>query len=258
MKIFLVIEEADFYQPNFVHDLLSNTRYTWVGAALVTKVKPRNSFQNYMAAHWYYLTLPELFRMATKKIRHELIRRRILPAPHGLFDSVRQALEHHSIPFFEAHYNINQPCYLDQIRALSPDIILSSNSLIFGTELLNLPPLGCINRHSALLPAYGGVWPVFQALRCGEEYVGVTVHRMSPQVDRGEILSRITIPTAHDTVDALYQKCFSCSAQAVFTALENLQTPGFTALPPHCPPSYFSFPTRRHWQQFRRMRKRFI
>jgi methionyl-tRNA formyltransferase len=58
------------------------------------------------------------------------------------------------------------------------------------------PRLGALNVHPSLLPAYRGKEPLFWALLRGEHEVGVTVHRMTEEVDAGPILlqRRIEVP----------------------------------------------------------------
>lgn len=52
---------------------------------------------------------------------------------------------------------------------------------------LNLPPFGFFNFHFALLPQYRGPSPVFWQLKNGEQYGGLTIHRMDAGLDTGPI-----------------------------------------------------------------------
>lgn len=60
-------------------------------------------------------------------------------------------------------------------------------------SLLDLLPLGAVNAHPSLLPAYRGPSPLFWAFRDGREQTGVTVHRVSPGEDDGRVFSRTAI-----------------------------------------------------------------
>ncbi|HEY7357813.1 MAG TPA: methionyl-tRNA formyltransferase [Ktedonobacterales bacterium] len=53
--------------------------------------------------------------------------------------------------------------------------------------LLHLP-LGALNLHPSLLPAYRGPAPGFWVLRNGEQFTGATVHLMDERFDAGDIL----------------------------------------------------------------------
>jgi len=55
-------------------------------------------------------------------------------------------------------------------------------------EIIELPPLGCINIHGSLLPKYRGASPVQQAVINGEKETGVTSMYISEEMDAGDIL----------------------------------------------------------------------
>lgn len=257
MRIFLVIDETCFYQPNFVAEVIRKTDHEFVGAALVTKVPDKHNIEKYIIRHWYYLKLPEIFKLGIKKINYLLKDRFLRNDKDRSFYRVSSVFRYFKIDYFQVAYNINQKRYLQKIREKKPDVIISSNSLIFGKELLSIPQY-CINRHSALLPSYGGLWPVFQAVRRGEEQVGVSVHLMNEKIDRGVILSQEKIRISpNDTIDSLYKKCFAISASVTIRALQNIEK-GIETVQNDYTPSYYSFPSRQNWQEFRKRKRGFI
>lgn len=71
---------------------------------------------------------------------------------------------------------------------------------IIKDHLLNMPPLGCINVHASLLPAYRGAAPMQRALMAGEPYSGVTIMDMVREMDAGDMLdtARVEIPLDMD------------------------------------------------------------
>ena len=150
--------------------------------------------------------------------------------------------------------DINSTEFLNQLRALDPDLVVSvACPQIFGKELLEMPRLGCINVHSALLPHYRGVLPTFWVLANGEETTGVTVHRMTPGIDGGEILlqKRVSI-TPDETLHSLMRRCKSVAAEAVVETVAGFRADSIQAMPnPDDEGSYFSFPTRADVRRFR-------
>jgi methionyl-tRNA formyltransferase len=60
--------------------------------------------------------------------------------------------------------------------------------------VLSLPAQGCINFHFGLLPRYQGADPVFWQLRNGEKEGGITVHRMTSEIDAGPVLFHSSLP----------------------------------------------------------------
>jgi methionyl-tRNA formyltransferase len=258
MRIFLIIDETHFYQPNFVAELIKKMQHDIVGAVLVTKVLAKSNIELYMIKHCYYLKVSELFKLGTKKLSLIFKNHFLKNNEENGFYSVKKVYKYFNIDYFEVKHNINREVYLNKIREKKPDIIISSNSMIFGKELLNIPKY-CINRHSALLPSYGGLWPVFQAIRKGAKEVGVTVHTMEKKIDKGIILSQIVIPIDEDdTIDALYQKCFQNSAKTVLGAIKKIEENDITTLQNNYESSYYSFPTKEHWRQFRERKIKFI
>lgn len=71
---------------------------------------------------------------------------------------------------------------------------------IIKDHLLNMPPLGCINVHASLLPAYRGAAPMQRALMAGEPYSGVTIMDMVREMDAGDMLeiAKVEIPLNMD------------------------------------------------------------
>ena len=260
MRLFLIIEETRFYHPDFIANFLKKTKDHVVGAALVTKVSAKNNLENYLIKNWHYLKLFEMIKLFVKKnilFLQDVICKKRTDAP---FYSVRSVFDFFNIDFFEVEYNINQKKYLDKIRGEKPDVIISSNPLIFKKELLyDIPNICCINRHSALLPSYGGVLPVFQAYRNEEQYTGVSVHVMESKIDNGAVLTQGKVRIEDtNTLSDLYEKCFAISADLVIEALEKVRNNDFTSCAEKKELTYFSFPTGDQWKVFRRRGGRFI
>jgi len=85
--------------------------------------------------------------------------------------------------------NVNEPTFLDGLARLAPDLVVVT---AFGQKLrqplLDLPRLGCLNVHFSLLPRHRGAAPVAHAILQGDRETGVTIMRMAPGMDAGDIL----------------------------------------------------------------------
>lgn len=66
---------------------------------------------------------------------------------------------------------------------------------------LDVPRLGVINCHPALLPRHRGPIPISWAFREGDGHYGMTWHRMDANLDTGGILAQTTIPMEDDDFD---------------------------------------------------------
>lgn len=73
-----------------------------------------------------------------------------------------------------------------------PDVIVLAafGPPFLGNEVLNWPKYGCLNVHASLLPRWRGASPVFAAIKNGDKETGVTIMKMTKEVDRGPILEQ--------------------------------------------------------------------
>jgi methionyl-tRNA formyltransferase len=123
---------------------------------------------------------------------------------------------------------------------------------------LELPRLGCLNVHSALLPKYRGMLPTFWALLNGEPETGVTVHRMVEGIDGGDIILQRRVPIAADeTLLSLMRKTKRMAADLVLDSIKEFDAGTVSSMSnPADGGSYFSFPTRADVDRFRALGRR--
>jgi methionyl-tRNA formyltransferase len=82
-----------------------------------------------------------------------------------------------------------------EIAALHPDLLVSfAYGRIFGPRFLALFPLGGINIHPSLLPAYRGPAPIPRAILNGDRETGISIQRLAPEMDCGDILAQESFP----------------------------------------------------------------
>ena len=80
--------------------------------------------------------------------------------------------------------------FLDELRELKPDlIVVVAYGQILPAAILELPPHGCLNVHTSLLPKYRGAAPIQWAIANGDAETGVTIMKMDAGLDTGPILS---------------------------------------------------------------------
>jgi methionyl-tRNA formyltransferase len=83
----------------------------------------------------------------------------------------------------------NAADFLDRLRENKPEVgVLTAYGFILGRKLLQVPSRGFLNIHPSLLPRYRGAAPIQRAVMNGEVETGVTVIRMSEEVDAGDVL----------------------------------------------------------------------
>lgn len=97
---------------------------------------------------------------------------------------------------------------LQTLKSVEPDLIVASNwRTLIPPAVFELPRLGTLNVHDALLPRYAGFAPLNWAIINGETEVGVTAHMMNAELDAGDIVLQRAVPVGptETTVD-LFQK----------------------------------------------------
>ncbi len=157
--------------------------------------------------------------------------------------------------------SVNQPKYLEQVRAIAPDVIVSvASPEIFKPELLAIPRLGCINMHSGRLPTYRGMMPTFWQMLRGEEAVTVTVHRMAERLDAGDVLAtrRFAIKR-YDSLDRVIKGTKCAGARLLIEVLCDLRADRAQSTPLDMKQaSYFSFPKPEDVREFRKRGHRLL
>ncbi|MGC8668234.1 MAG: methionyl-tRNA formyltransferase [Chthonomonadales bacterium] len=114
--------------------------------------------------------------------------------------------------------------FLQVARNLQPDVlVLAAFGQIIPQTLLDLPPLGPINVHASLLPAYRGAAPIQRAIMNGEQLTGVTTMWMDATLDTGDILLQRSLPIEpDDTAGTLTHKLAQMGADLVVETLHLL------------------------------------
>ena len=255
-KILVIIDETNFYHPQFFYDLyqrLKSKNYE-ISVGLISKVKEKNSIEKYLLKNILKLNLNEVLKLGIKKIFFTSTKK--IFSKFNIFFSVKSVILKFKINFFEIKYDINEIKYINKIIDINPDLIISSCSLIFKEKILSLPKYGCINRHSSLLPSNGGVYSVFHSISKGEKYSGVTIHCMTNKIDQGKILAQKKILNKDNNMSKIYKDCFSNSSELILMAINNLINDKY--LEQIYIKNYNSFPNNDDWNAFRKNNGKFI
>jgi methionyl-tRNA formyltransferase len=83
---------------------------------------------------------------------------------------------------------------LAALRALDLDLLVVDGTGILREPVFTAARHGAVNLHCGRLPQYRGAPPAFWELYEGERDIGVTVHRVTAQVDAGPILAQCVLP----------------------------------------------------------------
>ena len=123
---------------------------------------------------------------------------------------------------------------IDQLRATPHDVMeVAAYGLILPQEVLDIPPLGCINIHGSLLPRWRGAAPIHRAIEAGDTETGITLMQMDVGLDTGAMISEARTPiSADDTTATLHDRLAQDGAKLIVEALIELERSGKLAATP--------------------------
>lgn len=112
-----------------------------------------------------------------------------------------------------------------QLREMGVELILSFYyRAIIPEDILAVPQLGAYNIHGALLPKYRGRACVNWAVLNGETETGATLHVMTMQADRGDIVDREAVAILReDTAHDVFLKVADAARTIVARSLPSLE-----------------------------------
>ncbi|MFT8871408.1 MAG: methionyl-tRNA formyltransferase [Sporolactobacillus sp.] len=154
-------------------------------------------------------------------------RRHVLTAP-----PVKLLAARCGIPVLQPE-RVRQPEAVAAMLAYAPDLLVTAAyGQILPQSLLLGPPLGCVNVHASLLPAYRGAAPIQRAIIDGQSETGITIMYMVKQLDAGDILaqSRVKI-TAEDNFGTLHDKLSAAGATLLMQTLPFIASGSVRATP---------------------------
>jgi UDP-4-amino-4-deoxy-L-arabinose formyltransferase/UDP-glucuronic acid dehydrogenase (UDP-4-keto-hexauronic acid decarboxylating) len=134
------------------------------------------------------------------------------PAENRWFESLGAMAESMGMPVYYPE-DVNKQEWVDIIRGLSPDVILSCYYRnMIKEDILAIPRLAALNLHGSLLPAYRGRCPVNWQIIHGETKGGITLHHMVKKADAGDIVAQKEIDISEtDTAFTLFKKMESAA-----------------------------------------------
>ena len=219
-----------------------------VGVALTTRIGSPQADEP--AARRELRAAEQLFALAALV---PLVERAQLP-PGNRYLTFREIEQHHDIPVVSLS-SPNTGDGLAALRTFAPDLIVSIRyGAIFKSAAIAVPPLGILNLHAGLLPAYRGVIATFRALMAGEREIGCTLHYITDgTIDTGPVIG--TSPIAVDTtrslfwnVVALYPAAIAMMSDAIARVARGESLPART----QSGGAYYTYPRADEWDEFLR------
>lgn len=129
---------------------------------------------------------------------------------------VKVLAEEAGIPVYQPE-KIKTVEFTEILRGLKPDaMVVVAFGQILSQEILDIPPLGCINVHASLLPRYRGAAPINWCIINGEAVTGVTTMYMDKGLDTGDmILKKETEIGQNETAGELHDRLMELGASVL-------------------------------------------
>ena len=127
-----------------------------------------------------------------------------------------------------------------RIAELKPDILLCfAYGKIFSEKTLSLFPKGAFNIHPSLLPRWRGPSPVQAAILAMDKETGVTVQRISAEMDAGDIAAQVAVPLdGTERADELLDRLSVLGAGLLPSVLEEIESGTLQCRPQEGEPLY--------------------
>ena len=154
--------------------------------------------------------------------------RRAKPTPSPV---AAMALEH-GLPVLRPE-RPNSDEFVAELTAFAPDCCaVVAYGAMLRDGLLGVPPLGWVNLHFSLLPAWRGAAPVQAALAAGDEVTGATTFRIEPALDSGPIFGVVTETVRPaDTAGELLARLSVSGAALLEATLDGIADGSLTPVP---------------------------
>ena len=126
----------------------------------------------------------------------------------------------------EQPQTFNDSDVLAVLKSYKPDfLVVVAYGLLLPREVLEIPKEFSINVHGSFLPFWRGAAPINHAIFNRDSYTGVSIIKMSEELDAGPILRQEKVMLDHtETFGSLHQVLSEIGAKNLLATLDNINT----------------------------------
>ena len=148
-----------------------------------------------------------------------------------LQSAVKKAALAHGLPILQPR-TLKGKRFLAALRAWEADLQIVVAFRMLPKLVWDMPPLGTINIHGSLLPAYRGAAPIHWAVVNGETETGVTAFFLQHAIDTGDLLLQRSTPIGPDeTTGEVYERLMKLGAETLLEAIHLISQGKTTGTP---------------------------
>lgn len=226
MRIFIITMDDPVQTKQFIKKIIDERKEDILGVAIskgdrltLRKGKSKNEYLISLfliMGPWYFM------KNTSISLIHKF-RKQLHKIGFGIDPGILGYAAKNGIPVFKIK-TPNSKKFREQLAKLHPDIIINQSQNIIKKELLQIPRIGVLNRHNALLPRNRGRLTPFWVLYKGEKDTGVSIHFVEEGLDSGDIIVQEKYPvTKKDTFNSLVKKNYEIAPVAMLKAINLLE-----------------------------------
>lgn len=227
MRVFIITMDDPVQTRDFIKYVIDNTQHEVIGLAQAQgdrmTIGKKRSKIGYLFALLAIMGLPyflmNVAATVSDKIKKKLAKLGLVSDP-----SIAAYAEQKGIKTYRIK-TPNSKKFKDELRSLKPDVIINQSQSIIKQELIDIPRLGIVNRHNALLPKNRGRLTPFWVLQKGESESGVSIHFVTEGIDAGDIIVQERYDVLpKDRFRSLVERNYAIAPKAMVKALDILAT----------------------------------
>jgi methionyl-tRNA formyltransferase len=127
---------------------------------------------------------------------------------------------------------LRDPDFIAQLQSYQADLQIVVAFRMLPEVVWKMPPLGTVNLHGSLLPAYRGAAPINWAVIRGEKETGVTTFFLKQAIDTGDTLlsAKLSIDD-NETAGDIHDRMMLLGAETVLKSVQLIQNGVYVATP---------------------------
>jgi methionyl-tRNA formyltransferase len=141
------------------------------------------------------------------------------------FTAVKQFAVANHIPVYQPDKLKGKSDFVNQMKALNPDLFVVVAFRILPKEIFEIPKYGSFNLHGSYLPKYRGAAPIQWALIKGDTETGLTTFKLAEKVDTGNIYLQDKVEIySEDNFETLHDRMSELGAKMVFETVNLIES----------------------------------
>ncbi len=227
MRIFIITMDDPVQTKQFIARIIDAKQEQIIGLAVpngdrLTLSKGKSKYA-YLVSLLLIMGLPAFVKNAGisvfHKIKKQLHKVGLIQDPTIMGYASRRGIPVHRIK------TPNGKAFRAMLSELKPDIIINQSQSIIKKDLLDIPSIGVLNRHNALLPKNRGRLTPFWVAFKKEKETGVSIHFVEEGIDSGDILVQEKYSVSpKDGFNQIVKRNYEIAPQAMIKAIDLLES----------------------------------